>query len=136
MRFSRRLLLCITFLFVSNLRLAAQETTAGLQGTVKDPSGAVVPGAAVEVSANSLVGTKTVSSDASGYYRFANLPPDKYTIAVTAKGFSTAKREITLEVGRLPTLDFTLDVGTSATIVEVNSAAPQLMSPPTSPPPM
>ncbi len=124
MRFSTRLLLCIALLFVSNLKLAAQETTAGLQGTVRDPSGAVVPGAAVEVSANSLVGTKTADTDASGYYRFANLPPDKYTIAVTAKGFSTAKREITLEVGHLPTLDFTLDVGTSATIVEVNSAAP------------
>ena len=126
MRFSRHLQLCIALLLVSNIKLAAQETTAGLQGTVRDPSGAVVPGATVEVSADSLVGTKTVTTDASGYYRFANLPPDKYTIEITAKGFSTAKREVTLEVGRLPNVDFALEVGTSATIVEVNGAAPQI----------
>jgi len=126
MRLSRLLLLCSALLLVSNLRVAAQETTAGLQGTVKDPSGAVVPGATVAVTANSLVGTKSVDTDSGGYYRFANLPPDNYTISVTAKGFSTAKRAVLLEVGRLPSVDFVLEVGRSETIVEVSSAAPQI----------
>src|SRR5215475_120180 len=114
MRFSRLLLLFSALLLFSGLKLSAQETTAGLQGTVRDPSGAVVPGASVVVTANSLVGQKSVDTDSGGYYRFANLPPDNYTISVTAKGFSTAKREVSLEVGR------------SETIVEVTSAAPQI----------
>src|SRR5882757_7581750 len=120
------LLVSIALLLVSSVRVAGQETTGGLQGTVKDSSGGVVAGATVVVTANSLVGSKSVDTDSSGYYRFANLPPDNYTISVTAKGFSTAKREVALDVGRLPTVDFTLEVGRSETIVEVSGAAPQI----------
>lgn len=64
--------------------LFAQETTGGLQGTVKDPSGAVVSNAAIELTGTSLVGKKTLTTDSSGYYRFANLPPSTYTITVKA----------------------------------------------------
>src|SRR5438876_6984122 len=103
----------------------AQETTGGLQGTVKDPSGAVVPGAKVVVTGVSLVGSKELQTDSSGYYRFANLPPGSYTITVTAKGFKTFKRAgLTLEVGHLPTSDVVLEVGTAETIVEVTAAPP------------
>lgn len=127
MRFlSGLLLLCVSLVLGCTFQVAAQETTAGLQGTVKDASGAVIAGATVEVSAKTLVGTKSVDTDASGYYRFANLPPDTYTVSVTTKGFTTAKREVALEVGRLPNVDFTLEVGRSETVVEVSSAAPQI----------
>jgi hypothetical protein len=119
------LVLC-ALLLVFSLNVVAQETTGGLQGTIKDPSGAVVPGATITVSAKSLVGTKSVDSDSSGYYRFANLPPDTYSISVTANGFATTKREVALEVGRLPTLDFSLQVGVSQTVVEVSAAVPQI----------
>src|SRR5262249_38412696 len=110
--------------FTVALAAKAQETTGGLQGTVKDPSGASVPGAQVEVKAADLVGTKQVAADSAGYYRFANLPPGNYTITVSAKGFATVKREVLLEVGPLPTVDFTLEVGSSSTVVEVSAAAP------------
>jgi hypothetical protein len=89
--------------------LLAQETTGGLQGTVKDPSGAVVTSAQVTVTAPTLVGSKESTTDSSGYYRFTNLPPGNYTITVTATGFDTLKREgLVLEVGHLPTMDLTL----------------------------
>src|ERR1043166_2917208 len=71
----------------------AQETTAGLQGTVKDPSGAVLANAIVTVTGNTLVGDKTTKTDSAGYYRFANLPPGAYTVTVKAEGFSTYKKE-------------------------------------------
>src|SRR6202008_5129366 len=68
--------------------LSAQETTGGLQGTVKDPSGAVVQNAQVTVTTSTLVGKeKSISTDANGYYRFANLPPGTYTVTATASGF-------------------------------------------------
>src|SRR5271165_4310948 len=54
-------------------RAYSQETTGGLQGTVKDPTGAVVPGASVTVTAPTLVGSKETTTDSAGYYRFANL---------------------------------------------------------------
>ena len=100
----------------------AQETTGGLQGTVKDPSGAVVPGAKVTVTGTALVGSKETDTDSSGYYRFANLPATNYTITVTAKGFATIKRELVLEVGHLPTVDFALEVGSGANL-GINSNA-------------
>jgi hypothetical protein len=103
----------------------AQETTGGLQGTVKDPSGAVVSHAQVVITGTSLVGAKQVETDGNGYYRFANLPPGAYSMTVTAKGFNSVKRAgLNIEVGHLPTVDLTLDVGTSSTVVEVTGTAP------------
>src|SRR4029077_1459283 len=102
-----------------------QETTAGLQGTVKDSTGAVVANAHVVVVGASLTGSKSADTDGSGYYRFANIPPGAYTVTVTAKGFTVLKREgLVLEVGHLPTVDFALQVGGSETVVEVTGAAP------------
>ena len=103
----------------------SQETTAGLQGTIKDPSGAVVPGATVTVTTPTLVGNKEVVTDAAGYYRFANLPPGSYTVTVKAAGFDTLKQEkIILEVGHLPSLNLALHVGTVNTVVQVTEEEP------------
>ena len=115
-------LLLVLFLVTGTL---AQETTGALQGTIKDPSGAVVSKAEVDLSGSSLVGSKKLETDSRGYYRFANLPPGEYVLSVTAPGFSTLKREgINIDVGHLPTLDLTLQVGTGSTVVEVTGEAP------------
>jgi hypothetical protein len=124
-RMSSRIL---THVFVLTLLVAgafAQETTGGLQGVVRDQSGAVVSHAQVVVSGASLIGKKETETDSSGYYRFANLPPGTYTLTITSTGFSTMKREgLDIQVGHLPSVDFKLEVGAGSTIVEVNAAAP------------
>lgn len=103
----------------------AQETTAGLQGTVRDPQGLAVSKATVEISGAALIGTKKIETDSSGYYRFANLPPGEYTIVTTATNFRTLKQTgLKLEVGKMPTLDLKLEVGTVEQTVEVSSDAP------------
>src|SRR5208283_1534215 len=103
----------------------SQETTGGIQGTIKDPSGAVVPKAKVVITGTALIGSKVLITDTSGYYRFANLPPGTYTIIVSSEGFKTVKREgLNIEVGKLPSVDFGLQIGTAATTVEVTAAAP------------
>src|ERR1700739_4741266 len=118
-------LLAIIALLLSGVAIYAQETTGGLQGTVKDASGAVVTGAHVVVKSPALAGDKALDTDSTGYYRFANLPPGVYSIEVSSKNFKTVKRDgVALEVGHLPTLDLTLEVGTSAEVVEVTGAAP------------
>jgi hypothetical protein len=119
------LLLAVSVLLVTSAALFAQETTGGLQGTVKDATGAVVGGAHVVVKGTTLAGDKALDTEPSGYYRFANLPPGVYSITVSATGFKTTKREgLTLEVGHLPSVDVTLDVGTSSEVVEVTGQAP------------
>jgi hypothetical protein len=115
----------LSALLLVSASVFAQETTGGLQGTITDPSGAVVSHAQVEITGTTLVGNKAAQTDGSGYYRFANLPPGNYTVTVTAKGFKSLKREgLTIEVGHLPTLNLALEVGSSTTVVEVTGAAP------------
>ena len=125
---SKRLLLPLMLLLIAGLVLPvafAQETTGGLQGTVKDPSGAVVSGATVDVTGPSLIGKKSVTTDSGGYFRFANLPPGTYTLAVTAPNFRSYKQEgVAIATGHLPSIDVTLQVGTASETVEVTGAAP------------
>lgn len=77
--FALVLVLVEATMLVATSALFAQETTAGLQGIVKDPQGAVISKAIVEVSSPAMIGVKKVETDLSGYYRFANLPPGSYT---------------------------------------------------------
>ncbi len=101
-----------------------QETTAGLQGVVKDPSGASVANATVEVSGASLIGNRRVKTDDSGVYRVTQLPAGTYTLTVVVPGFRTFKQVgIELSVGRLPTIDVKLEVGAVAETVEVAADA-------------
>jgi hypothetical protein len=102
-----------------------QETTAGIQGSIKDPTGAVIANATVEVYGSNMIGTRKVQSDDSGNYRITALPPGTYTLSATAAGFRTHKQSgIGLTVGRLPVIDITLVVGAVAETVEVTGAAP------------
>jgi hypothetical protein len=135
MRFFRLQGIALVFAFALGFVVATQqpsaycqETTGGIQGTVKDGSGAVVPRATITVTTPTMVGTKVIESDGSGYYRFSNLPPGTYTIKVEAKGFETLKRDgLVLEVGHLPTVDLTMKVGAVSTVVEVNAEeAPEI----------
>ena len=122
---------CLALVLICSLALAmqpgafAQETTAGVQGYVKDQTGAVVPSATVEILGPALIGNKKLQTDRSGYYRFANLPPGTYTLMVTAQGFRTYKQEnVDLATGRLPSIDMTLELGVASMLVEVSSEAP------------
>ena len=126
-RLHRAMLTIAAVLMLIAASVWAQETTGGLQGTVKDPSGAVIPGAQVVVTGSTLVGSKQAASDSTGYYRFTNLPPGAYTITVTAPGFDTLKREgLILEVGHLPTVNLELTVGTVKSVVVVNTEGPMI----------
>jgi outer membrane receptor protein involved in Fe transport len=107
--------------------LFSQETTAGFQGTVKDPGGASVPGATIEVSGPALIGTRKAQSDSGGNYLFAALPPGEYTMTVTAPGFRTYKQpRIDLAVGRLPTINAQLEVGVVTETIMVTGEAPMI----------
>ena len=82
----KKILLILALLVASSGLGFGQETTGVLQGTVKDGTGALVPGAMITVSTPTLVGTKSVLTDAKGYYHFSNLPPGSYVITVEHTG--------------------------------------------------
>src|SRR5215467_15392678 len=130
----RRLVPLFTFVGALLLTVSgafAQETTGGIVGTVKDPSGGVMPGVKVEVTGDTLVGSKEATTDSAGYYRFVNLPPGNVTITVAAPGFATFKRGLVVEVGHLPTVDITLQVGMTETVVEVSGSSTPVIDPTT-----
>jgi hypothetical protein len=123
----RDLRCCVPILLIALLLLPcafAQETTAGIQGSVKDATGASIPNSSVEVASPAMIGTRKVNTDDGGNFRLAALPPGVYTMTVSAKGFRTFKQTgIELAVGRLPNLEVKLDIGGVTETVEVSALA-------------
>ena len=67
---------------------------ATLAGTVRDASGAVLPGVTVEATSPVLIQkARQVVTDGTGQYRITELPPGSYTLSFTLAGFSSVKRE-------------------------------------------
>src|SRR5215470_10218006 len=117
------LALCLALLATS---VGAQTATTGtIEGTVTDPNGAVVPGATVRVSSPNLMRAQTVTSDSQGRYRFANLPPGKYTVTVEATGgFAKAEQaDLTVNLSTITTADVKLLPQGAAASVEVVAGA-------------
>ena len=98
------------------------QSTSGLTGTVTDSTGAVIPGAAVQLK-NVETGTiVNVVSSSSGSYASDGLQPGRYTITATAPGFGKAIRDqVNVEVSTKSTIDITLANGSADTTVEVTA---------------
>src|SRR5437764_8169039 len=110
------------FLLAATGSAAAQAGTAAaaLTGTVRDPSGAVLPGASIVLS-NTKTGIKQESaSNATGNYRIANVTPGTYTVSVLKSGFATANSvAFDLSVNQTANLNFMLQLGTAASRIDV-----------------
>ena len=109
------------------LRLNAQAVGATLSGTVTDPSGSVIPNAAVAILNTATGETRSVTANADGLYSAPNLQPGSYTVTITAAGFSKAvQNNITLTVGGSQVLNVAMQVGQASQTVEVTAEAPQV----------
>jgi|SRR5579883_1065608 hypothetical protein len=102
----------------------AQSDTARLQGTVTDPSGAVVSGATVTVTSVETSRVSTITTNEYGYYTVTALPPGHYTVAVEQKGFKKITRTLELQVAQVGVADFQLQVGEVAQVVNVEAGSP------------
>ncbi len=115
------------FLLVGMLALsaAAQTSTTGfLVGTVKDPSGAVVPGATVVATSPNLIRPQSAKTEADGTFSILNLPPGKYTVTVEHEGFSKyAQNNIDVNLGRSTGVEIKLELGQTSTEITVNANA-------------
>ena len=104
---------------------ATAQTTATISGSVRDGTGALIPGASVMAKNVETGITRTAMSDEQGRYQLLNLNVGRYEIEGSLSGFQTAVRSgIVLAVGDQTVVNFTLQVGQVAEKVEVTAQAP------------
>jgi len=121
-------LLLAFLLVVSNPIQAQTQTTGDIGGTVTDPSGGVVPGASVTLKDVKQGSTRDTTTNQSGQYHFFLLTPGPYVIAVSATGFQTVNRPLTVSLGSVATGDVQLTLGAQTQTVTVTEATPLLQT--------
>ena len=105
----------------------SQEVTASITGTVTDPSGAAVTGAAVTATSEERGQSYTAVSNDSGLYRIAQLPVGTYSLKVEKSGFSSVSHPaFVLALNQVARVDVAMKLGQASETVEVTSAAPIL----------
>ena len=93
-------LLSFTALLFSGASIHAQGRIGTIQGTVKDPNGAVVPNAKVTLKQSVTGYTQSAQSDADGTFKLVNVPFNTYTIRAEAAGFQASDQPVEIEAGR------------------------------------
>lgn len=103
----------------------AQTTisTGSIQGTISDPSGAVVPGAKITISAKATGQAINLVSSSSGAYNSGALIPGDYVVRVEVGGFKTVLLPVTVQVGVTSPGNVTLEVGPATTLISVEAAS-------------
>lgn len=121
--FSKRLVPQAVLALGTASTLFAQGSSGNLSGTVVDPSGAIVPHAAVELSSPISGLTRSTTTDAAGRYSFFNVPFHAYQLRVTAPGFAdnTARVDLNSPVQVSPNLQLALAGNSTTVTVESGS---------------
>ncbi|WP_263380273.1 TonB-dependent receptor [Granulicella paludicola] len=107
--------------------IVAQTNTTRLSGIVTDPTGALIPEVAVELSKPDIGFVKVVKSDSGGAYSFDQVTPGSYTVTVSAAAFSPEVEKVELLVATPRILNFKLKAGTTE-VVNVETTLAQLNS--------
>ena len=112
----QKCILQVSFLVVAFLcclgGMVRAQDTATLTGTIRDNTGAVIPDVRVTVVSTATGEARQFTTNSSGEYVAAALPPGHYDITVPAKGFRTyTAKNVTLRVAQNARIDITLQVG-------------------------
>jgi carboxypeptidase family protein len=117
------LLFCVV---VSCCLSHAQTATTSLRGVVKDPAGALVPGASVTISDSATDKKLSETTNSTGLYQFVQILPARYLITVSANGFGDQSKTAELLVNQPATVDFVLSMQATAVTVDVSGSAQTL----------
>jgi len=116
---------CVTF----SATLWAQSTYGTILGTVRDATGALVPGAQVTLANTGTSATRSAVTDAAGDYAFKNIDVGRYTVTITATGFQkTSLPETMLTARETRRMDAALQPGSETQTVLVIDDAVQVIS--------
>src|SRR5688500_13338754 len=122
-----RVMLCGLFV-VSAVGTASAQFKAGLQGTVKDTAGGLVPDAAVTLTNTETAKTHEVTSNAEGFYRISNLAPGKYTLTTEKAGYKKSVIEnVEVAAEAVQGVDVTLEIGEVTASVTINQESTALL---------
>lgn len=120
---------CLVALLLVTCGVWAQQITGNIRGTVSDPSGAVVQGAAVTAEQTETGLSRSASTDRSGNYVLPELPVGHYRLEVTAKSFQKYVQEgISLNVNETAAVPVRLAVGSESAHVQVEADAEMIQS--------
>jgi hypothetical protein len=120
---ARYLLLALLLVSISCCNIWAQAT-AQISGTVKDASGAVLPGADITATQSDTGVARTTVSNETGAYTLPNLPLGPYKLEIALPGFRTfVQTGIVLQVNSSPVINALLEVGQKTELVEVQANA-------------
>ena len=124
---------CWLFIFVSLLwvpgLMSQTPGTGALTGTVKDPSGAVIPNATVTLTSVNTGQARTTMTEADGVYHFNLLQPGNYRVRIEASGFKPVDvPSVTVAVTETAVLDRNLDVGAQSQAVTVEGAVENIQT--------
>jgi carboxypeptidase family protein/TonB-dependent receptor-like protein len=126
MRFaSRRIAAALAVALLAALAPAAfaQISTGSIYGKVTDEQSAVLPGATVTLT-GANIGARATQSGSGGDFRFLNLDPGTYTVAVSLGGFATTQRNVVVNAGVNVEVAFTAKVASVAETVTVDAETP------------
>src|SRR5437870_10122174 len=116
-----------TLLF--SFALFAQVIFGRILGSVKDSTGAVIPGATVSIIDKERGLARTLTTDEAGQYNAPNLIPGTYTVRAELPGFKRLDREnVVVEVGSEIRVDVTIEPGQQGETVTVSEAIPPVGS--------
>lgn len=104
--------------------LAQTAATATISGTVTDPTGAVVPGATVELLDHATNQVRKQLTNDAGHYIFSSVLPGRYRITVALSGFRQAMIDpLKVDVAKSYAVNFTLELGEVSEVVQVTAEA-------------
>jgi hypothetical protein len=124
-RIIRHTAMCMFLLLLAAPRLAAQSNTSALSGTVVDASGAMIPGADINIANTASGTTKSTKAKSKGDFSFEQLPPGTYEVKVKAAGFSEQDEKVELLVATPVNLAFKLTAGSNE-IVNVETSIAEI----------
>ncbi|MFN7929832.1 MAG: carboxypeptidase regulatory-like domain-containing protein [Blastocatellia bacterium] len=106
----------------------AQQTTGNIRGTVKDPSGAVVPNAKVTLRDPQTNTSQNTVSTGAGEFEFKNLPVGDYQMTVEAGGFKTLTlSDVRVQLNQTTDVTASLTIGVQGEVVEVSAGGAELV---------
>ena len=110
---------CVVVLLLCTSVAFAQST---ISGQVRDTSGAVMAGVAVEAASPALIErSRTVTTNGEGRYAIVDVRPGTYTVTFTMSGFSTVKEEVEVPANVTVPVDASMQVGAVGQTVEVQA---------------
>src|SRR4051812_11058674 len=124
---SAAVLIALSISVLLSLPTAANAQELGtIAGAVRDSTDAVLPGVVVEVASPALIErVRTATTDGSGQYRVANLPPGVYRVSFTLPGFSAQVREnVELRANFTANVNGTLSIGQQNETIRVVAESP------------